>query len=122
MFTWLTPKNFQNIAIMFHDYRWRCMGLCVAMLALFLFLEPFVTKNTPDYLLALLFFILFSALQCLIFAAFIFFFYQLPSDKTTMTSWQKFYRIIEKSEVYLFAVILPFPTLIFIYGVFHFFF
>lgn len=116
MLSWLTPEVFHEVALTFKSYRWRLLGLSGAIFLLFTLLTPFINSSTPLFLLILLFFILFSALQSLVCAAFIFFFLQLPSQKNNIPSWKAFYRSIEVSETYLFAVLLPSPILIFLYG------
>lgn len=116
MLNWLTPEIFHEVALTFRSYRWRLLGLSGAVLLLFILLTPLIHDGTPLFLLMVLFFLLFSALQSLVCAAFIFFFQQLPSQANTQASWKNFYRMIEVSETFLFALILPSPLLIFIYG------
>ena len=75
-----------------------------------------ITNVTPELLIWLAIFILFSALQALVIAAFIFFFQVLPSSKVQDKKWHKFYRYIEWCEAALFGFILPAPTLLFVYA------
>lgn len=116
MLNWVTPEVFHEVALTFRSYRWRLLGLSGATLLLFILLTTLINDATPLFLLMVLFFLLFLALQSLVCAAFIFFFQKLPSEADTQVSWKNFYRIIEISETYLFALILPSPVLIFIYG------
>ncbi|MEW6992000.1 hypothetical protein AADZ91_15130 [Colwelliaceae bacterium 6441] len=113
---WLTPEVFNNIAISIVDYRWKLLSWSIFSFILFLILQNEVVAQTPTALVWLVILILFSALQTLVIASFIFFFRVLPSSKTQNKQWIKFYRTIEWCEAILFSFILPLPTLLFIYA------
>jgi hypothetical protein len=113
---WLSPDIFNNIAISFSEYRWNLLAWSVFSFSLFMILQFQVTKTTPTSLVWLAILVLFSALQTLVLASFIFFFQVLPSSKVQNHQWYKFYRSIEWCETILFGFILPLPTLLFIYA------
>jgi hypothetical protein len=112
----LTPELFNNIAITFTSYRWSLLAWSGFFFALFLILSKQIAQSTPSLLVWFAIFILFSALQALVFASFIFFFQVLPSNKEENKPWQKFYRMIEWCEALIFTVILPLPMLLFLYA------
>lgn len=113
---WLNPEIFNSIAISLSEYRWKLLAWSVFSFLLFTVLQQQVTQTTPTLLIWLVIFILFSALQTLVIASFIFFFQVLPSSRIQNEPWFKFYRSIEWCETILFGFILPLPTLLFIYA------
>ena len=113
---WLTPEIFNVTAIAFSEYRWKLLAWSFAAFLLFAILELQVVSTTPSSLIWLIILILFTALQALVLAAFIFFFQELPSNKTPDKHWSRFYRVIEWCETLLFSFILPLPLLLFIYA------
>ena len=118
MFSWFTPEVFNSIAITLSGWRWRLLLWSLLAFVLFHLLHNFTVTETPDTLILVLLFILFSALQSLVLAAFIFFFQVLPSSRTENKQWTNFYRTIEWCETILFSVLLPLPVLLFIYASF----
>jgi len=118
MLSWLTPDVFNSVAITLSNWRWRLLLWSLLAFVLFHVLHNFTVKGTPDTLILILLFVLFSALQSLVLAAFIFFFQVLPSTRTEDKQWGKFYRAIEWCETILFSVLLPLPILLFIYASF----
>lgn len=115
---WITPELFQQIALLFTGYQWRFLLWSLLSFALFAFLNIQIALTTPDILVWLTVFILFFAIQNLVFAAFIFFFQQLPSSKAVDRYWFKLYRTIEWCETLLFALLLPLPPIIFCYALY----
>lgn len=113
---WLSPDVFNNIAISLAEYRWNLLAWSVFSFLLFLILQYQVSQTTPTSLVWLAILVLFSALQALVIASFIFFFQVLPSSKVQNKQWYKFYRTIEWCETILFGFILPLPTMLFIYA------
>jgi hypothetical protein len=112
----LTPEFFNNIAISLTQYRWSLLAWSGFAFVMFLVLNEMITYSTPSNLVWLAIFILFSALQALVVASFIFFFQILPSTKAENKPWKKFYRTIEWCETLIFTVIFPLPMLLFIYA------
>jgi hypothetical protein len=112
----LTPDLFNNIAISLSSYRWVLLGWSGLFFALFLLLSQQIEQSTPIALVWLAIFILFTALQALVVASFIFFFQALPSNKEENQQWRKFYRTIEWCETVIFTIIIPLPMLLFIYA------
>lgn len=112
----LTPELFNQIAFLFSASRWSLLQWSLLSFLLFLFLEKQITQTTPHSLIWLAILILFSALQALVFASFIFFFQNLPSLKARDKYWFNFYRAIEWCETIIFTLLLPFPVLLFIYA------
>jgi|TARA_B110000091_G_C13583448_1_gene377496 hypothetical protein len=115
---WFTPEIFHYLASNLSNFKWRLLSLSAAAFILYLLLELQVSEETPTLLIWLALAILFTALQILVFSSFIFFFQVLPSTKANKKSWYIFYRVIEWSETLLFALLLPSPTLGFIYAIF----
>jgi len=93
-------------------------------MGLFSLLQMQINTETPITLIWLALFILFSGLQLLVFSAFIFFFQQLPSKKAELEQneenqfWLKLYQSVEWCEAILFFILLPLPTISFIYALF----
>ncbi|WP_206485494.1 hypothetical protein [Thalassotalea sp. G2M2-11] len=116
MKVWLTPEIFNSVALTAISYRWKLLAWSLGGFILFYLLQTQVGTQTPAILIWLTIFILFSALQALVFSAFIFFFQELASNKVQDKIWIRFYRIIEWCETILFGFILPLPTLLFIYA------
>ena len=114
---WITPELFQQIALFLVDYKWRLLLWSLLSFVLFALLDMQIVLTTPNLLVWLAIFILFAAIQSLIFAAFIFFFQQLPSSKAEDAYWFKLYRTVEWCETLLFALLLPMPILTFIYAI-----
>ncbi len=130
---YFSPTFFNLIAKKLVGFRWRFLSWSIALLALFVLLQTQLISTTPRPLLLLALFILFMGLQLLILSAFIFFFWQLPSHREGSKkeslnadsknllpgiSWLKFYRTIEWCEATLFFILLPLPSLTFIYALF----
>lgn len=113
---WVNPETFNNIAITLSEYRWLLLLWSFFAFALFFLLQSKVVNTTPSSLIWLVIFILFTALQSLVVASFIFFFQLLPSIKTNNTQWYTFYRTIEWCETILFTIILPLPMILFIFA------
>ena len=118
MFSWFSPEVFNTLAITLSNWRWRLLLWSVLAFMLFHMLHHLTVNETPNTLVLILLFILFSALQSLVLAAFIFFFQVLPSTRAEDKQWSKFYRTIEWCETILFSVLLPLPVLLFIYASF----
>lgn len=115
---WFTPESFHLLASNLSQYKWRLLMFSAAAFALYTVLELQVSQSTPTFLIWMALAILFSALQILVFSSFIFFFQVLPSSRTNKKSWYIFYRTIEWCETLLFALLLPLPTISFIYAIF----
>ena len=113
---WFTPGSFHLAATSLSPLRWRLLAWSFFAFVLFLILQAQIQFTTPTLLVWVALFILFSALQALVLASFIFFFQVLPSDVAKSQRWFIFYRIIEWCETLLFALLLPLPTLSFIYA------
>ena len=118
MISWFTPEVFNSLAITLSNWRWRLLLWSALAFVLFHMLHSITASETPNALILVLLFILFSALQSLVLAAFIFFFQVLPSTKTEDEQWSKFYRTIEWCELILFSVLIPLPIILFIYASF----
>lgn len=114
----LTPKVFNQIAVIFWNKRWRLLQWSLFSFLLFLLLQNQINFSTPNTLVWLALFILFFALQVLVMASFIFFFKNLPSTKAKNRNWFNFYRTIEWCETIIFTLLLPFPTLVYLYMLF----
>ncbi len=114
---WFTPESFHFLASNLSQHKWRLLAWSAAAFCLYLLLELQISNETPTFLIWIALAILFGALQMLVFASFIFFFQVLPSNKAIKKNWFVFYRFIEWSETLLFALLLPLPTLGFIYAV-----
>jgi hypothetical protein len=112
----LTPELFNNIAISLSSYRWTLIAWSSFFFVLFLILSQLIAQSTPIVLVWFAIFILFAALQTLVFASFIFFFQNLQSNKEENKQWQKFYSTIEWCEAIIFTVILPLPMMFFVYA------
>lgn len=110
---YFTPTTFQNIAKIFHHFRWRLLLWSALSFTLFLITNEQITQLTPITLVWLSLFILFFALQLLVLSAFIFFFRSLPSQQTKEPFWMNLYNLIEWCEALIFTFLLPLPTLIF---------
>lgn len=123
---YFSPDIFHIFAQRFSSLRWRLLSWSLLFMSLFALVQTQINSNTPTELLWLAFFILFTGLQLLVFSAFIFFFLQLPSKKEAKKQkpkrssqsnyWYKLYRGVEWCEAILFFILLPLPTLIFIYA------
>lgn len=112
----ITPELFNYIAISISRFKWHLLAWSVFLFCLFVLLQTQIQFNTPNFLVWLAIFILFTAIESLVIAAFIFFFQILPSTKENNIHWQKFYRVIEWCEAILFCLLLPLPALLFIYA------
>ena len=123
---YFSPVIFNSVAQRFSTLRWRLLSWSFLLMSLFILIQTQINTNTPNELLWLAFFILFTGIQCLVFSAFIFFFLQLPSQKEVSKSlseeslspnyWYKLYKTIEWCEALLFFILLPLPVLLFIYA------
>jgi len=113
-----TPTHFNHIALFFIEQRWRLLLWSALAFLLFIFLERQIENSTPNFLIWLTLFILFSALQALILSSFIFFFQSLASIKAQRGFLYRFYCIIEWCEAAIFTLLIPFPTLVFLYAIF----
>ncbi len=116
---YFSPNNFQKIAQHLQKFRWTLLLWSSLFFILYLLLQNKVNDLTPVALIWLILFLLFSALQMLVFGAFIFFFQYLHSSKASNIFWFKFYQIIEWCEAILFFLLLPLPSLVFIYSLAH---
>ena len=114
----LTPSVFNQIAILLWNVRWRLLQWSLFGFILFIVLQNQINFSTPNLLVWFALFILFFALQILVIASFIFFFKNLPSTKAKSQNWFTFYRIIEWCEALIFTLLIPFPTLIYLYMLF----
>ncbi len=112
----ISPELFNYIAISLSRFKWHLLAWSIFFFALFVLLQTQIQLNTPNFLVWLAIFILFTAIESLVIAAFIFFFQVLPSTRENNQSWQKFYRVIEWCEAVLFAFLLPLPVLLFFYA------
>jgi len=112
---WFSPDLFNQLAITLAEYRWKLLLWSVLAFVLFSILQLQVSQNTPKILIGLVIFILFSALQALVVAAFIFFFQVLQSVRPQNQQWYRFYRTIEWCEALLFGFILPLPAILLVY-------
>ena len=118
------PTTFHLVAQQFLSYRWKLLLWSFLLIGLFSLLQGEINSETPSALIWLVLFILLVSLQLLIFSAFIFFFQQLPSQKEAQRSnehrqfWFKLYQGVEWCEALLFFIILPLPTITFIYALF----
>lgn len=115
---WFTPTTFHLVAVTCSPYRWRLLAWSAFALLLFVILETQMAKTTPDSLVWIALLILFSALQSLVLASFIFFFQTLPSTLARGRYWLKFHLIVEWGETLLFTILLPLPALIYLYALF----
>ena len=116
---WFSPEHYHMIAKTYYAKRWTLLLWSFLSFALFALLESQIFNQTPELLIGLALFILFFALQALVFASFLFFFRTLPSNqfKTDQHSVQyRFYRTIEWAETLLFSFLLPLPALGFLYA------
>lgn len=113
---YFTPQVFNQIAISYQSYRWQLLLWSILGLALYVLLLEQSKNNTPDILIWLNISIVLASIQALVLSAFIFFFQSLPSQSTNEIFWQKLYWIVEWSEAILFTILLPFPSLIFIFA------
>ena len=119
-----SPDLFHLLAQQFLSFRWRLLLWGLLLIGFFSILQGEISTETPKKLIWLALFILFTGLQLLIFSAFIFFFQQLPSkneaDRHNDDSqfWFKLYQGIEWCEAVLFFIILPLPTITFVYAMF----
>jgi len=114
---WFTPESFHFLASNLSNYKWRLLMWSAAAFVLYTILEFQISQTTPTFLIWLALAILFAALQMLVCTSFLFFFQVLPSSKTNKKSWFIFYRTIEWCETLLFALLLPLPTISFIYAI-----
>lgn len=110
-----TPEVFNQIAIVLWNVRWRLLQWSLFSFILFILLQSQIQLTTPSILIWFALFVLFFALQILVIASFIFFFKTLPSNKAKNPKWFIFYRTIEWCETIIFTVLVPFPTLIYLY-------
>jgi hypothetical protein len=124
---YFSPDIFHLVAQRLSPLRWRLLFWSLLFITLFALVQTQINSNTPTELLWLAFLILFTGLQLLVFSAFILFFLQLPSKKeakknrsikaTTPSYWYQLYRAVEWCEAILFFILLPLPTLIFLYAI-----
>ncbi len=114
----LTPHIFNQAATIFWNKRWRLLQWSLFSFILFLILQNQIELSTPTPLIWLALFIVFFALQMLVLASFIFFFKNLPSKKAKSRGWYNFYRTIEWCEAFIFTLLIPFPTLTYLYMLF----
>lgn len=112
----ISPELFNYIAISFARFKWPLLTWSLLLFALFIILQTQIQFNTPSTLVWLAILILFTAIESLVVAAFMFFFQVLPSTKEENKAWFKFYRLIEWCETILFTVLLPLPIILFMYA------
>ena len=110
----LTPNLFNQIATLLWGIRWRLLQWSLFGFILFMLLQNQIKLTTPNILVWLSLFILFSALQTLVISSFIFFFKHLPSTKAKTKQWYRFYRTIEWCEAIIFTVLVPFPIIVYL--------
>lgn len=115
---WFTPESFHQRAEQFSQWRWRLLMWSALCFSLYLLLSSQVSTKTPDALVWLTLFILFSALQALVLGSFVFFFRKLPSTQANSRFWFTFYRSVEWCETLLFTFLLPLPALTFVYALY----
>lgn len=113
---WINPQILNGIAISISPWRWRLLIWSALTFVLFVLLTLIIDSTTPAFLVWIAMFILFAALQILVIASFIFFFQVLPSSKVDDKRLLNFYKAIEWCESIIFCVILPLPTLLYIYA------
>ncbi len=119
-----SPRLFHLLAQQFCNFRWKLLLWSLLLIGLFSLLQGEINAETPKKLIWFALFILFTGLQLLIFSAFIFFFQQLPSQKEMQQHdahrqfWIKLYQAVEWCEAVLFFIMLPLPTITFIYALF----
>ncbi|WP_085296784.1 hypothetical protein [Cognaticolwellia mytili] len=112
----VSPELFNYIAISLSRFKWQLLAWSAFFFCLFILLQSQIQFNTPSPLVWLAIFILFTAIESLVIAAFIFFFQVLPSSRENNVKWQQFYRTIEWCEALLFTLLLPLPIILFIYA------
>ena len=121
---YFSPDLFHLLAQQFLSYRWKLLLWSILFIGLFSLLQGKIHAETPTEHVLLALLILFIGLQLLVFSAFIFFFQQLPSKKEALRHdenrqfWLKLYQGVEWCEASLFFIILPLPTITFIYALF----
>jgi len=119
-----SPNLFHLLAQQFLSFRWKLLLWSLLLIGLFSLLQGNMSTETPKELVWLALFILFTGIQLLVFSAFIFFFQQLPSQKEAQLHdlnrqfWLKLYQGVEWCEAILFFILLPLPTITFIYALF----
>lgn len=112
----ISPDLFNCIAISISRFKWKLLAWSVFFFFLFILLQAQIQLNTPNFLIWLAIFILFSAIESLIITAFIFFFQVLPSNQECNAKWLQFYRTIEWCEAVLFSILLPLPIILLAYA------
>ena len=112
----ISPELYNYIAISLSRFKWPLLAWSAFFFCLFILLQTQIQLNTPSFLVWFAIFILFSAIESLVIAAFIFFFQVLPSTRENNLRWQHFYRVIEWCEAMLFTVLLPLPVILFFYA------
>jgi hypothetical protein len=113
-----TPTHYNHLALFFIEQRWRLLIWSTFAFILFIFLETQIEDSTPNLLIWVALFILFSALQALVLSSFIFFFQNLASIKAQKGMLYRFYCFIEWCEAIIFTLLVPFPVFIFLYAIY----
>ena len=113
---YFTPYVYHNIALTLTKYRWQLLLWSAFGLMLYVTLTQLTSFATPHILIWLSLFIVFASIQALVIAAFIFFFQELPSRRTRHKFWFRLYLTVEWSETILFTILIPLPSLIFIFA------
>lgn len=113
---YFTPKVFHSLAQTLINTRWKLLLGSTLGISLYLILNTQIHSATPDVLVWVNVFIIFAAIQALVVSAFIFFFEYLPSESAKERFWYQLYRFVEWSEAILFTILLPLPSLIFIFA------
>lgn len=113
---YFTPNVFNSLAQSLVDVRWKLLLWSVMGISLYLLLNSQIQSATPNVLVWVNVFIIFAAIQALVISAFIFFFQYLPSGNAKEKFWYQLYRFVEWSEAILFTILLPLPSLIFIFA------
>ena len=115
---YFTPNVFNVLAQTLVNIRWKLLLWGVLGIALYLVLNSLIQSTTPNVLVWINVFIIFASLQALVISTFIFFFQYLPSENTDESFLYQLYKIVEWSEAILFTILLPLPSLIFIFAFF----
>lgn len=108
----ISPFNFHFIALMFADRMKPCLLVALAFFIAFLGLQSLNLPSQSSLLVWLPTMTILSAIEFIIFAAFLAFFKHLHSHDAENETALKFYQLKEWLEVCLFTILLPLPLLI----------
>lgn len=95
---WFTPESFHQRAEQFSEWRWRLLMWSALCFTLYLLLSSQVSTKTPDALVWLTLFILFSALQALVLGSFVFSFENCHQHKLTVVSGLLFIAVLNGAK------------------------